>query len=64
MMASEKRFSDVERMLEQAGYRLVRISGSHHYFTKPGEQPFSIRVHRGKVKPHYVREGEKVCQGN
>lgn len=63
-MASEKRFSEVKGMLERAGYRLVRICGSHHYFTKPGEQPFSIPVHQGKVKPHYVREVEKVCQGD
>jgi predicted RNA binding protein YcfA (HicA-like mRNA interferase family) len=51
-------------MLEQAGYQLVRISGSHHYFIKPGEQPFSIPVHKGKVKPYYVRQVEKVCQGD
>ena len=64
MMANEKRFSEVKRMLEHAGYRLVRIVGSHHYFTKPGEQPFSIPVHHGKVKPYYVRQVEKVCQGD
>ena len=63
-MGSEKRFSEVKKRLEQAGYRLVRICGSHHYFTKPGEQPFSIPVHQGKVKPFYVREVEKVCQGD
>ena len=63
-MASEKRFSEVKKRLEQAGYRLVRIVGSHHYFTKAGEQPFSIPVHHGKVKPYYVREVEKVCQGD
>jgi predicted RNA binding protein YcfA (HicA-like mRNA interferase family) len=51
-------------MLEYAGYRLVRICGSHHYFTKPGEEPFSIPVHHGKMKPYYVREVEKVCQGD
>ena len=50
-------------MLETAGYRLARISGSHHYFIKPGEQPFSIPVHHGKVKPYYVRQAEKLCQG-
>ena len=63
MMPNEMRFSEVKRMMEGAGYRLVRISGSHHYFTKPGEQPFSIPVHQGKVKPYYVRQVEKICQG-
>ncbi len=63
-MASEKHFSEVKKMMERVGYRLVRISGSHHYFTKPGEPPFSIPVHHGKVKPYYVCQVEKVCQGN
>jgi predicted RNA binding protein YcfA (HicA-like mRNA interferase family) len=63
-MASEKHFSEVKKMLERAGYRLVRVNGSHHYFTKPGEQPFSIPVHHGKVKPYYVRQVEQVCQGD
>ena len=36
-MAFEKPFSEVRKMLERAGFRLVRISGSHHYFTKPGD---------------------------
>ena len=58
---------------KQTGYRLVRdgrpatgsrtSTGSHHYFTKPGQPPFSIPVHDGKVKPYYVRQVEKVCQG-
>ncbi len=61
-MASETRFAAVRKLLEGAGYRLVRISGSHHYFTKPGEQPFSIPVHHGKVKAYYVRQVKKICQ--
>ena len=63
-MPSETRFSEVQKMLERAGYRLVRISGSHHCFAKPGETLLSIPVHQGKVKPYYVRQVEKVCQGN
>jgi predicted RNA binding protein YcfA (HicA-like mRNA interferase family) len=63
-MASEKPFSEVKKMLERVGYELVRVHGSHHYFTKPGAEPFSIPVHRGKVKPYYVRQVEKVCQGD
>ncbi len=62
-MPNETRFAEVRKMLETAGYRLARIGGSHHYFIKPGEQPFSIPVHHGKVKPYYVRQAEKLCQG-
>jgi predicted RNA binding protein YcfA (HicA-like mRNA interferase family) len=61
-MPHVERFAEVKKMLERAGYRLVRISGSHHYFTKPGKQPFSIPVHQGKVKPYYVRQVQKICQ--
>jgi predicted RNA binding protein YcfA (HicA-like mRNA interferase family) len=63
-MPSEMRFSEVQKMLERAGYQLVRISGSHHCFAKPGETLLSIPVHQGKVKPYYVRQVEKVCQGD
>jgi predicted RNA binding protein YcfA (HicA-like mRNA interferase family) len=63
-MPSETRFSEVQKMLERAGYRLVRVSGSHHCFAKPGETLLSIPVHQGKVKPFYVRQVEKICQGN
>ena len=63
-MPSEKQFSEVKKMLERAGYRLVRISGSHHCFAKPGETLLSIPVHQGKVKPYYVRQVEKIRQGN
>ncbi len=62
-MASEKRFAEVAAMLERAGYQLARVHGSHHVFTKEGEQPISIPVHRGKVKSYYVRQVKKICEG-
>lgn len=59
-MPSETSFRDVEKLLKQAGDLLARVNGSHHIFTKPGRQPLSIPVHRGKVKPFYVRQIEKL----
>ena len=59
-MASEERYGDVEKMLNAKGYTLTRISGSHHVFTKPGELPLSIPVHKGKVKPYYVKQIKKI----
>jgi len=59
-MASGKRFSEVRRLLERKGYRLARISGSHHVFTKPGARAVPIPVHSGMVKPAYVRLVEKL----
>lgn len=59
-MASEKRFGLVKRILEKKGYQLVRISGSHHVFEKPGVGIFVVPVHNGKVKPFYVKQIEKI----
>lgn len=61
-MASEARFGVIAKMLEGAGYRLVRVSGSHHIFEKPGRPLLSIPVHRGKVKPYYVRQIKRIVE--
>lgn len=60
IVAGEKRFSQVKKLLEKKGYELTRISGSHHIFTKKGTQPVSIPVHGGKVKAFYVKQIEKI----
>jgi len=59
-MASEVRFSIVKTMLEAKGYRMVRITGSHHQFEKPGQRTFPVPVHHGKVDPEYVRKIKKL----
>jgi len=59
-MPSEVRFSEVRKLLEAKGYRLARISGSHHIFVKPGCPHQSVPVHGGKVKHGYVRQIEKL----
>ncbi len=59
-MPSPVRFSEVRKLLEAKGYRLVRISGSHHIFARPGFPHQSVPVHGGKVKFHYVRQIQKL----
>ena len=59
-MPGEARFSEVKKMLEAKGYRLTRITGSHHVFTKAGARAVPIPVHKGKVKPAYVRLIQKL----
>lgn len=63
-MPSEERFAVVRRLLERGGWTLVRITGSHHVFSKPGQPLLVIPVHRGKVKPFYVRQIKKILEGN
>jgi predicted RNA binding protein YcfA (HicA-like mRNA interferase family) len=36
---------DFCRALEEAGWILDRISGSHHIYDKPGHAPASVPVH-------------------
>ena len=59
-MVSEKRLAIVKKMLEKKGYQLVRISGSHHVFEKPGTGVFVVPVHNGKVKSFYVKQIDKI----
>ncbi len=59
-MASEKRFAVVRWFLEGAGFKWDRTHGSHFIFTKPGTDGISVPVHKGKVKPAYVRQIEKI----
>lgn len=69
-MAGDIPFRDVQRKLERHGWRLERISGSHHIFGGQGRQKVSIPVHGGKVKRVYdaavdraIRQLLKGAQG-
>ena len=53
---------ELRAMLERAGWVLARISGSHHIFTRPGQAPISIPVHRNKVKHVYVAKARKIIE--
>jgi predicted RNA binding protein YcfA (HicA-like mRNA interferase family) len=59
-MPSPVRFAVVRKLLESHGWTLVRVKGSHHQFTKPGERTLVITVHGGKVQPVYVQQIEKI----
>jgi predicted RNA binding protein YcfA (HicA-like mRNA interferase family) len=47
-------FSDIRKLLEQIGFVLDRITGSHHVFIKD-EITFVVPVHNNKVKVIYVK---------
>jgi predicted RNA binding protein YcfA (HicA-like mRNA interferase family) len=63
-MPSPVRFAVVKKQLEQHGWRLIRVTGSHHVFKKPNAPDVVIPVHGGKVKPFYVRQVDKITQGD
>ena len=60
-MATEGRFAEVLRRLQRNGWKLDRISGSHHIFVKPGQPLLSIPVKQNKVKSCYAKQIDKAC---
>jgi len=59
-MPSPVRFAVVKKLLEEKGYRLDRISGSHHIFRKPGAPAQNIPVHHNQVKHVYYRKAQEA----
>ncbi|HEY2415957.1 MAG TPA: type II toxin-antitoxin system HicA family toxin [Pirellulaceae bacterium] len=59
-MASPVRFAIVRKQLEAAGWELVRISGAHHIFDRPGGPLVSIPVHHNQVKPFYAKQVQRI----
>jgi len=63
-MASPVRFAKIRKQLEAAGYRLVRISSSHHIFASAGKPIVSIPVHDQKVKPFYATQVQRIIEAD
>lgn len=47
-------FGDIRTLLLQEGFRLERVTGSHHIF-KRSDVTFVIPVHSNRVKSVYVK---------
>ena len=51
------KFREVCRLAEAYGYRLDRISGSHHVYEHPGtNRPLNFQNVRGMAKAYQVRQ--------
>lgn len=51
------RFVELCNLAELFGYRLDRISGSHHIFVNPrAGRPLNLQNFAGKAKPYQVRQ--------
>jgi predicted RNA binding protein YcfA (HicA-like mRNA interferase family) len=60
-MPSPVPFRKVRKLLQDAGWVLVRTQGSHHTFKHTdSREHLSIPVHKNQVKYCYVREIEKA----
>ena len=51
------RFGDMVTLIEAFGFRLARVSGSHHIFEHPDvPEIVNVQNHKGKAKPYQVRQ--------
>ncbi len=51
------RFGEIKVLVKAFGFRLVRVSGSHHIFEHPQvPELVNIQNSKGKAKPYQVRQ--------
>jgi predicted RNA binding protein YcfA (HicA-like mRNA interferase family) len=54
------RFDDVCHLLQAKGFRM-RVSGSHHIFTKSGVmERINLQCEGSKAKPYQIRQVRKI----
>ncbi|MCA1685442.1 MAG: type II toxin-antitoxin system HicA family toxin [Planctomycetia bacterium] len=54
---SNARFDDVRALAEAFGFRLARVSGSHHIFPHPAvPELVNLQEVSGEAKPYRVRQ--------
>jgi hypothetical protein len=57
------RFNEIVTLAEGFGFRLARISGSHHIFTHPDvDVPVNLQEVNGCAKPYQVRQLMKLVE--
>ena len=50
-------FDDMVDLVEGFGFRLVRVSGSHHIFSHPDiPELVNLQAVRGEAKPYQIRQ--------
>ena len=54
-------FNDIRSLLLEEGFRLDRVTGSHHIFKKD-DLTFVIPVHANRVKSVYVKRVVKLVE--
>ena len=51
------RFEDLCKVAKAFGYRLDRVSGSHHIFEhRRATRPLNLQEDRGQAKPYQIRQ--------
>lgn len=56
-------FSDIVNLIEGFGFRLARISGSHHIFTHPNiNELINFQSVQGETKPYQIRQLLRIVE--
>lgn len=58
------RFTDMIRLVEAFGFKLVRVSGSHHIYARDGvDELINLQNVKGQAKPYQVRQFLALVEG-
>lgn len=56
-------FNDLQRLLSKLGFRLVRVTGSHHIYVREGvTRPINIQPVGKDAKPYQVRQLRDIIE--
>lgn len=57
------RFQDMIALVQAFGFRLSRVSGSHHIFTHPGiPELVNLQEVHGQAKPYQIKQFLKLVE--
>jgi predicted RNA binding protein YcfA (HicA-like mRNA interferase family) len=57
------RFEEARRVIESFGFRLLRTSGSHYIFGRPGmAEQLNLQDVSGKAKPYQINQFLKIVE--
>lgn len=57
---SEISFQEIKTVLNDIGYQLIRISGSHHVFRGIFGDTINLPVHNGKINKYYLKDIKNI----
>jgi len=56
-------FSDIRKLAEAFGFRLARVSGSHHIFVHPDvSELVNLQDVEGKAKPYQIKQFVRIVE--
>ena len=57
------RFAQMQRLVEAFGFRLLRVSASHHIYGRAGlREQVNLQEVSGKAKPYQIRQFLKLLE--